>query len=86
MARFGGEEFVVLMLNVDPGLVSRPLEQLRKKIESIPFRFKDERVTITISIGATLLQAGDSTTSAMERADQALYQAKHAGRNRLIID
>ncbi|OXY83795.1 GGDEF domain-containing protein [Oceanimonas doudoroffii] len=86
VARFGGEEFVVLMLNVDPGLVSRPLEQLRKKIESIPFRFKDERVTITISIGATLLQAGDSTTSAMERADQALYQAKHAGRNRLIID
>lgn len=85
VARFGGEEFVILMLNVDPKLLHRPLQQLLKKIESIPFRFKKERVTITASVGATLLQAGDTTTSALERADQALYRAKNAGRNQLVI-
>ncbi|MFH7586207.1 GGDEF domain-containing protein [Oceanimonas smirnovii] len=85
VARFGGEEFVILMLNVDPALLHRPLQQLLKKIESIPFRFKKERVTITASIGATLLKSGDTITSALERADQALYRAKNAGRNQLVI-
>lgn len=85
VARFGGEEFVVLMLNVDPLLLHRPLEQLRRKIEAIPFRFKQERVTITVSMGATLLQSTDTITSALDRADQALYRAKNAGRNQLVI-
>ncbi|WMC11430.1 GGDEF domain-containing protein [Oceanimonas pelagia] len=85
VARFGGEEFVVLMLNVDPQLLHRPLEQLCRKIAAIPFRFKQERVTITVSMGATLLRHGDTITSALERADQALYRAKNAGRNQLVI-
>ncbi|MDP5290773.1 diguanylate cyclase [Oceanimonas sp. CHS3-5] len=85
VARFGGEEFVVLMLNVDPALLHRPLQQLRQQIEAIPFRFKQERVTITVSMGATLLKNGDTVTSALERADQALYRAKNAGRNQLVI-
>lgn len=86
VARFGGEEFVILLLNVSGEHLNRPLETLREEIRKIPFRFKEERVTITASIGATLLRAGDSTTSALERADQALYRAKHAGRNQLVID
>jgi diguanylate cyclase len=62
-----------------------PLEKLREQIRNIPFRFKDERVTITASIGATLFRTGDSTTSALERADQALYRAKHAGRDQTVM-
>lgn len=85
IARFGGEEFAILMLDVDPVLLHRPLHQLRQKIEAIPFSFKQERVTITVSIGATLLQPGDTITTALERADQALYRAKNAGRNQLVI-
>ncbi|TDW60022.1 GGDEF domain-containing protein [Oceanimonas baumannii] len=85
IARFGGEEFAILMLDVDPILLHRPLHQLRQKIEAIPFSFKQERVTITVSIGATLLQPGDTITTALERADQALYRAKNAGRNQLVI-
>nr|WP_239552691.1 diguanylate cyclase [Oceanisphaera litoralis] len=53
---------------------------------SIQRRFKEKRVTITASIGATLLRQGDRITSALERADQALYRAKHAGRDQIVMD
>ncbi|MBL1378318.1 GGDEF domain-containing protein [Zobellella iuensis] len=85
VARFGGEEFVLLLPNVNPDKLHKPLEKLREQIRNIPFRFKEERVTITASIGATQFQKGDSTTSALERADRALYRAKHAGRDQIVM-
>ncbi|WP_298718129.1 GGDEF domain-containing protein [uncultured Oceanisphaera sp.] len=86
VARFGGEEFIVLLNNIDPAHLKVPLEKLREQIKNIPFRFKEERVTITASIGATLFRQGDSITSALERTDQALYRAKHAGRDQIVMD
>ncbi|MFP2770501.1 GGDEF domain-containing protein [Oceanisphaera sp. KMM 10153] len=86
VARFGGEEFIILLNNIDPEHFSTPLEKLRKQVKNIPFRFKEERVTITASIGATLFRQGDSITSALERADQALYSAKRAGRDQIVMD
>ncbi len=58
IARFGGEEFVVLLPNINPDKFQKPLETLRQTIKSIPFRFRDARVEITISIGATLFREG----------------------------
>ncbi|MFM4824899.1 GGDEF domain-containing protein [Aeromonas bivalvium] len=86
IARFGGEEFVVLLPNVNPDKFETPLENLRKAIKSIPFRFRDARVEITISIGATLFKEGDQPSDAFERADKALYGSKHAGRDRVNTD
>lgn len=86
VARFGGEEFVVLLNNTSQKDIEKPLQKLREKIKNIPFRFKEEPVTITISLGATLLKQGDSIQSALERADQALYRAKHAGRDQIVMD
>lgn len=86
VARFGGEEFVVLLSNISQKDIEKPLQKLREKIKNIPFRFKEEPVTITISLGATLLKQGDSIKSALERADQALYRAKHAGRDQIVMD
>ena len=86
VARFGGEEFIVLLNNIGPERLNAPLDKLREQIKSIPFRFKEERVTITASIGATLFQQGDNIDSALERADQALYRAKHAGRDQTVMD
>ncbi|MFM5462545.1 GGDEF domain-containing protein [Aeromonas simiae] len=85
IARFGGEEFVVLLPNINPEKFHKPLDKLRQTIKSIPFRFKDARVEITISIGATLFKEGDQTTDAFERADQALYGSKHSGRDQVNI-
>ena len=86
VARFGGEEFIVLLNNISPERLNAPLEKLREQVRNIPFRFKEERVTITASIGATLFRQGDNINSALERADQALYRAKHAGRDQTVID
>lgn len=62
-----------------------PLEKLRKTIKAIPFKFKGETITITISIGATQLKAGDTMQQAFDRADDALYEAKNAGRDQLVL-
>ena len=86
IARFGGEEFVVLLNNVSQENLEKPLQKLREQVKNIPFRFKEESVTITISLGATLFKQGDSIHSALERADQALYRAKHAGRDQIVMD
>ncbi|MFA7259735.1 MAG: GGDEF domain-containing protein [Aeromonas bestiarum] len=85
IARFGGEEFVVLLPNINPDKYQKPLETLRQTIKSIPFRFRDARVEITISIGATLFREGDHTTDAFERADKALYSSKNSGRDQVNL-
>ena len=84
-ARWGGEEFVVLLPQTPIDQVKKPLETIRKQIQKIPFKFKDRNVSITASIGATDFAAGDTISSAFERADKALYEAKNSGRNRCII-
>ena len=65
--------------------MSAPLEKLRQTIARLPFDFKGQRVTITISIGATLFTEGDTVASAFERADAELYRAKAQGRNQVSI-
>ena len=60
------------------------LNILRKKVASLPFTFKNNRVSITLSIGVSLVQKDDNVHSSFERADTALYQAKKDGKNRVI--
>jgi diguanylate cyclase (GGDEF)-like protein len=85
IARFGGEEFVLLLPNINPDKFQKPLEILRQTIKSIPFRFRDAKVEITISIGATLFKDGDSPSDVFERADKALYHAKNSGRDQVTL-
>ncbi len=85
IARFGGEEFVVLLPNSNPDKFQKPLETLRQTIKSIPFRFRDAKVEITISIGATLFKEGDNPSDVFERADKALYHAKNTGRDQVTL-
>ncbi|MDB6142968.1 MAG: diguanylate cyclase domain protein [Pseudomonas sp.] len=83
MARFGGEEFVLLIPNTSVREGLALLEKLRKAIEACPFHFKGEPVTITVSMGLTAFRAGERSESVLQRADQALYRAKDEGRNRI---
>lgn len=83
IARFGGEEFVLLMPATTPAVGAKLLETLRASIEACPFHFKGERVTITISMGMTAFRSGEHSDLVLKRADQALYRAKNAGRNRV---
>lgn len=85
IARFGGEEFVLLLPATPPAVGAKLLETLRAAIEACPFHFKGERVTITISMGLTSFRVGEHSDLALKRADQALYRAKNAGRNRVEL-
>lgn len=85
IARFGGEEFVLLMPATVPAMGAKLLEVLRTSIEACPFHFKGERVTITISMGLTAFRPGEHSDLVLKRADQALYRAKNAGRNRIEL-
>jgi len=84
IGRFGGEEFVLLMPGTTIEQGAQVLDELRCGIEQCPFHFKAERVTITISLGFTQFSAGDTLDRVFDRADQAMYQAKEAGRNRIV--
>jgi diguanylate cyclase len=83
IARFGGEEFVVLLPNTPYEAGRQLMETLRESIGSCPFHFKGERVAITLSAGLTAFVTGDTAECAFERADRALYRAKDSGRNRV---
>ena len=79
--RFGGEEFVALMPETGLEEAMLALDKIRSAIANASFNYKDQSISITISVGATEFKAGDSVEAAFVRADGALYAAKSAGRN-----
>lgn len=85
IARFGGEEFVVLLPNTPYQAGQQLMDALRESISDCPFHFKGQRVAITVSAGLTAFTEGDTTERAFERADAALYRAKDSGRNRVEL-
>jgi len=80
--RYGGEEFVVLLHHADEASTIAALERLRHTIEQHRF---PQVGRITVSIGATAIQAGDAACDALGRADDALYHAKSHGRNQVRL-
>ena len=88
VARFGGEEFVVLLPETDEGAMALA-ERCRRKVEELQIEHEDSEVSeyVTISIGvATLTPAGRQPSRALVKAaDDALYQAKEQGRNRVRV-
>jgi diguanylate cyclase (GGDEF)-like protein len=83
-ARYGGEEFAVLLPETDtPGAV-RLAEEIRQLVLQHPFEFEHERIPVTVSIGvAQIADSHKSPEAFVELADRKLYEAKHAGRNRV---
>jgi diguanylate cyclase (GGDEF)-like protein len=78
--RFGGEEFVVLLRCADAQNARSALERFRRNVENFLFPQVGQ---VTVSVGFTTIAADDSPSEAFDRADRAVYQAKHGGRNRV---
>ncbi|WP_339409494.1 GGDEF domain-containing protein [Pseudomonas sp. EA_35y_Pfl2_R5] len=85
IARFGGEEFVLLIPSTPMEGGQQLLQTLLDGVEQCPFHFRGERVTITLSAGLTAFAGEEGSDTVFERADQALYRAKSGGRNRLEL-
>lgn len=84
--RFGGEEFVVILTETDTEQALIPLERFRKTIETLNLDYHGFPVNITVSIGACELTKDIKTKeNLLEKADNALYEAKNAGRNQTVI-
>lgn len=84
VCRYGGEEFVMLLTETNLEKAMQVAEKIRLAISNCPFAFRDRRVQVTCSIGVAELQANQSISELVERADVALYEAKNAGRNRAM--
>ncbi|KAA2284524.1 sensor domain-containing diguanylate cyclase [Arenimonas fontis] len=83
MARFGGEEFVVVLPDVEGQRLLQLAEQLRARINDQPVHHDGEEIRLSASIGAFVLRPGSGlgVDGALQRADDALYAAKDRGRN-----
>ena len=86
VARYGGEEFVLLLPNIAESDIQPLLNRVREKVKSIPFKFKNQRITVTVSIGAAQVIDNELINETFDRADAALYKAKNESRDRVIID
>ncbi|MEE9343851.1 MAG: GGDEF domain-containing protein, partial [Gammaproteobacteria bacterium] len=83
--RYGGEEFVVVMRESGLSGARRLAERIRHNIESNPCHCAGSEINLTVSVGVSTYEPGDTSNSLFARADKALYYAKKSGRNRVSI-
>ena len=84
LARWGGDEFVLLLSDARLQLARGGVERVRQRIEAAPLRVGEQALQVTISAGLAEHIAGESVATALARADAALYEAKAQGCNRTV--
>jgi diguanylate cyclase (GGDEF)-like protein/PAS domain S-box-containing protein len=83
--RYGGEEFVIVMPDIGIGDAVHRIDQLREMVFNMKFEYKNQDMNITLSAGVSAFpNNGQTTDTLLFAADQALYAAKNAGRNRVV--
>jgi diguanylate cyclase (GGDEF)-like protein len=82
--RYGGEEFVIVYPETGLEQAATALDRLRRELADTAFRAGGQDMAITFSGGVTAWQAGESAEAVLERADEAMYRAKRAGKDRVI--
>jgi diguanylate cyclase (GGDEF)-like protein len=84
--RYGGDEFVVVMSNVTEDVAFERAEKLRESVASHQMIYKDKNVSISVSIGIAIYpDHGDTGEILLQKADQALYEAKRRGKNQVFV-
>jgi two-component system, cell cycle response regulator len=83
-ARYGGEEFAIVLPDTPKTNGAMLAEKIRSAIESTTFEFEANVIPVTVSMGVTEMQKGDTPEKFIERTDQKLYEGKRGGRNRVV--
>ncbi len=84
--RFGGEEFVIVLPDTNLDEACRTITRLQRELTERIFMQKQTRLFITFSAGVVMRLPGEDSKAVIDRADRALYKAKHAGKNRVATD
>ncbi len=86
ICRYGGEEFLLVLLNTMPDAAAKRADEIRQRAAALRIHHEQETIMVTISFGlATYPDHGTNAEELIIKADHALYQSKHAGRNRVTI-
>ncbi len=84
VARYGGEEFIILLPDTPLHEAATTVERLQRELTKRFFLHENERILITFSAGVTQRVPGEPQEEVIGRADKAMYQAKHTGKNRVV--
>ena len=85
LARWGGEEFVLMLTDTSADHARKLLERIRQAVQALEIAHSAGSLQLTVSIGLAQHLPGDTVEHTLERADQALYRAKALGRNRVVV-
>jgi diguanylate cyclase (GGDEF)-like protein/PAS domain S-box-containing protein len=85
VGRWGGEEFLIIVTDVNTASLEMFAERCRMLIAESAIPLGNEHLRVTISLGATLMKAGDTDQSVINRADELMYKSKMSGRNRVTL-
>jgi two-component system cell cycle response regulator len=83
VARMGGEEFALLLPGADLAKAAEVAKRVRATIAEVPMTASGRSLSITVSLGCAILSPGETAVAFLARADERLYEAKQAGRNRV---
>jgi diguanylate cyclase (GGDEF)-like protein len=84
LARFSGEEFVALLPDFDQASCQTLLQNIQRKINQLPFKFREQNITITVSVSVSAFNDPDTPEEIMERLNLALSEAKQKGSNQIV--
>lgn len=85
VGRYGGEEFLLVFPETNGEIALRIAERIRQSIDEDMFHIDDVSLHVTVSLGLTQYQPGESKEELIKRADTAMYQAKKSGRNNVVV-
>jgi len=84
VSRWGGEEFLIVLEEIEENELTEVAERLRSVVEKTPMREENE-LYVTVTLGGAVFSGGEAFEEVFARADKALYQGKQNGRNRVVI-
>lgn len=85
LGRYGGEEFLIILPDTDPEHAVAAMQRLQRALTNRYFLTAGQKLLITFSAGVARLEPDEPPENAIDRADKAMYRAKHAGKNRVMM-